>query len=266
MERSVQEIGASFDARAEGYHQNEWHRACAERLVELSSLARGATVLDAGAGTGFAAVAAARAVGAHGRVVAVDVSLGMLAVARRHEPESPSAPIEWVHGNAVEMAGYSAGSFDAVISAAALLYMPVSAALAEWHRLLRPGGTIAVSSMRAGSPAAGRLFRECAAAFGFHLADPSEALGSEPAVCGALEAAGFTHVVVTHDRLPFTAQDTAMAWESNLGSAAHAAVRVAGPEVLGHLRAAFTQALEDEERRTPGSTASAEVLFARGRR
>lgn len=266
MDRSVQDIGASFDARAGRYNQNEWHRACAERLVELSSLSRGAVVLDAGTGTGFAAVAAARAAGARGRVVAVDLSLGMLAVARRHEPESASAPIEWVHGNAVEMAGDSAGSFDAVICAAALLYMPVSAALAEWHRLLRPGGTIAVSSMREGSPVAGRLFRECAAACGFHLADPSAALGSESACRAALEAAGLNHTVVTSDRLPFTAQDTAMAWESNLGSAAHETVRLAGPDVLGRMRDAFVRSLEDEERRTPGSTASAAVLFARGSR
>jgi len=266
MDRSVQDIGASFDDRAELYNQNEWHRACAERLVEFSSLGGGAIVLDAGTGTGFAAIAAARAVGAGGRVVAVDLSPGMLAVARRHEREPTSASIEWVHGNAVDVAGYSAGSFDAVICAAALLYMPVSAALAEWHRLLRPGGAIAVSSMRAGSPVAGRLFRECAAAFGFQLADPSEALGSESACHAALEAAGFTHTVVTSDRLRFTAQDVAMAWESNLGSAAHEAVRLAGPDVLGRIREAFMRSLEDEERRTPGSTASAEVLFARGSR
>jgi len=266
MDRSVQDIGGSFDARAERYNQNEWHRACAERLVALSGVGRGAVVLDAGTGTGFAAVAAARAAGTRGRVVAVDLSLGMLGIARRHEAEATSAPIDWVHGNAADMSAYSAGSFDAVICAAALLYMPVSAALAEWHRLLTPNGMVAVSSMRAGSPAAGRLFRACAAAFGFHLADPSEALGSESACRTALEAAGFTHTTVTSEHLPFTAQDTVMAWESNLGSAAHEAVRSAGPDVLGAMRAAFMQSLEDEERRTPGSTTGAEVLFATARR
>ena len=55
MNRSVQDIGASFDARAERYNQNEWHRACAERLVKFSDLGRGSAVLDAGTGTGFAA-------------------------------------------------------------------------------------------------------------------------------------------------------------------------------------------------------------------
>jgi ubiquinone/menaquinone biosynthesis C-methylase UbiE len=82
MGRSVQEFGASFDARAERYDQNEWYRACAERLVELSDLGHGAMVLDAGTGTGFAAIAAARAVGAHGRVAGspVDVLSRMIEV------------------------------------------------------------------------------------------------------------------------------------------------------------------------------------------
>lgn len=160
MDRSVQDIGASFDARADRYNQNEWHRVCAERLVAFSNVRSGAVVLDAGTGTGFAAIAAARAAGPRGRVVAIDLSSGMLRIARQHQAESASAPVEWVHGNATELSGYSAGGFDAVVCAAALLYMPVPAALAEWHRLLRPGGTVAVSSMRAGSPVAGRLLRE----------------------------------------------------------------------------------------------------------
>lgn len=266
MEESFQGIGTSFDARAERYNLNEWHRACAERLVAFSSLGRGYAVLDAGTGTGLAAIAAAQVVGASGRIVAVDLSVGMLGVARRHVPEAASAPIEWVQGNAIDLTDYSPGSFDAVICGAALLYMPVPMALAEWRRLLRPGGTVALSSMRAGSPVAGRVFRDCAAAFGFRLADPSEALGSEVACHAALQLAGFTDTAVTSDRLPFTAQDAAMAWESNLGSAAHEVVREAGPEALVRMKDAFVRSLAEEERRVPGSTSSADVFFARGTR
>lgn len=262
----MEDIGASFDARAERYNQNDWHRTCAERLVAFSRLSRGSQVLDAGTGTGFAAVAAARAVGAQGRVVAIDLSDGMLHVARRRAPEPTSAPIEWVHGNAVDIPDREAGAFDAVLCAAALLYMPVSAALAEWRRLLKPGGTVSVSAMRAGSPVAGRLFRECAATFGFRLADPSEALGSESTCRHALTSAGFMDFSMSSISLPFTGQDTALAWESNLGSAAHDAVRTAPPDVLGRMQVLFDRALESQERQTPGSTTSAEILFVRGTR
>jgi hypothetical protein len=112
----------------------------------------------------------------------------------------------------------------------------------------------------------GRVFRDCAAEVGFHLVDPSETLGSEVACHTALQMAGFAETEVAIDRVPFTAQDTAMAWESNLGSAAHRAVREAGPDVLGRLKDAFVRSLTEEECRVPGSTSSAEVLFARGTR
>lgn len=261
-----QDVGTSFDARAERYNLNEWHQACAERLVAFSRLRRGDVVLDAGTGTGWAAIAAARVVGASGRIIAVDLSGGMLAVARRHVPEAASAPIEWVQGNAIDLTALSPASLDSVVCGAALLYMPVPAALAEWRRILRPGGTVAVSSMRAGSPVAGRVFRDCAAAHGFRVADPSEALGSEAACHAALQQAGIMDTVVASDRLPFTAQDAAMAWESNLGSAAHEVVREAGPEALARMKEAFVRSLAEEERRVPGSTSGADVLFARGSR
>jgi ubiquinone/menaquinone biosynthesis C-methylase UbiE len=266
LEAPHSDIAASFDARAERYNQNEWHRLCAERLVGFSGVAPGHAVLDAGTGTGLAAVAAARATGRTGRVVAIDISAGMLRVARRDAFEQGSAPIEWVQGDAVDLPAYPSATFDFVLCAAALLYMPVPAALAEWRRLLRPGGTIAVSSMRAGWPLAGRVFRECAAAFGFRLTDPSEALGSESAFHGTLRAAGFIDTTVVSDTVSFSNQDAEMAWESNLASAAHEAVRDASPETVARIKTAFEVALCQEELRQPGSTRNAEVLFARGAR
>jgi ubiquinone/menaquinone biosynthesis C-methylase UbiE len=264
MTDSLHNIGASFDARAERYNFNEWHRACAERLVEFSRLSCGDVVLDAGTGTGLAAISAAQAVGLHGRVVAVDLSVGMLGVARQQVLDPVSGPIEWVHGNAIALPDCSAGTFDAILCCAALLYMPVQTALAEWRRMLKRGGTVAFSSMRTGSPTAGRLFRECAALCGFHLLDPSEGLGSEEACHAALQDAGFLDTEVMSHRLPFTAQDAEMAWESNLGSAAHRVVREASPEIIARIKESFARSLTETEARMPGTTLSAEVLFAKG--
>ena len=157
MATTSSDIAASFDARALQYNGNDWHRVSAERLVEFCSIRPGSTVLDAGTGTGFAAVAAARVVGPRGRVVAVDLSDGMLQVARRHVPAASEAPIEWVQGDATGLSSYQAASFNVVLCSAALLYMPVAQALAEWHRLLAAEGIVAFSSMRAGFPMAGRV-------------------------------------------------------------------------------------------------------------
>ena len=51
-------------------------------LIAHSAILPGDRVLDAGVGTGFAAIAAAMRVGPRGRVVGVDVSPGMLQQAR----------------------------------------------------------------------------------------------------------------------------------------------------------------------------------------
>jgi ubiquinone/menaquinone biosynthesis C-methylase UbiE len=174
-------IAASFDARARRYNQNDWHRRCAEQLVVVASLPEGAYVLDAGTGTGWAAIAAAGVIGSRGRVVGVDVSNGMLDIARQHVASNGQARIEWTLADASDLPSFSDESFDAVLCAAALLYMPLATSLAEWRRLLRPGGTVAFSSMRSGFPVAGRVFRECAAGYGYQLKDPSDPLGSERA-------------------------------------------------------------------------------------
>jgi len=101
---------------------------------------------------------------------------------------------------------------------------------------------------------------------GFQLADPSAALGTESVCHSVLRSAGFSDTAVISERVSFTAQDVGMAWASNLGSAAHDVVRKADPDTVARNKTGFAQALAEEERRCPGVTSSAEVLFARGTR
>jgi ubiquinone/menaquinone biosynthesis C-methylase UbiE len=92
MDTRREEIAATFDRRAPGYRDSDWHRASAERLVDLCDLKPGDRVLDAGTGTGFAALHAARKVGPGGRVVGVDISQGMLSETRpRHDSPTSSS-------------------------------------------------------------------------------------------------------------------------------------------------------------------------------
>jgi ubiquinone/menaquinone biosynthesis C-methylase UbiE len=260
------DIASSFDARAATYNGNEWHRECAERLVSLCAIRPGQVVLDAGTGTGFAAIAASRVAGPDGRIIAVDLSSGMLDVGRQHVRQKDEASIEWVQGNAVALPAIETGSIDVVMCAAALLYMPVGQALAEWHRMIRPGGSVAFTSMAAGFPIPGRIFRECAAAFGVFLTDPSALLGSEDACRQALEEAGFTVTAVSRGSVAFSTNDIGLAWTSNVGSPAHAAVRAIGSDALARMRAAFEAAMRREEQSPPGRMARADVLVAIGQR
>jgi len=265
MDTKLDDIAASFDARASTYNRNEWHRHVAEALVAHCQLRAGDAVIDAGTGTGFVALAAARVVGPRGNVIAVDLSSGMLAIARQQLHTPDMASITWRQGNAITLADVPASSVNAVLGAAVLLYMPVAEALHAWHRVLKPGGTVGFTAMRAGSPLAAKLFRAAAATAGVLLEDPGAALGSEAACDAALCHAGFVARTVSTINVPFSAHDTGIAWVSNLGSPAHAAVRALGADRLEKMKIDFQDRVAQAESVTPGSTASAEVLLARGR-
>lgn len=266
MGTNLDNIAASFDTRAASYSGNEWHQRCAERLVNLCEMQPGQVVLDAGTGTGFAALAAAHAVGPSGRVCGVDVSAGMLQVARQSGVRLKATSVDWVQNNAEQLPGYADATFDVVTCAAALLYMSVSTALKEWHRLLKPGGRVAFSTMAAGSPLAARIFRDCAAAFGVRLEDPSRELGSDLACRSALQHAGFSVSTIVGETIAFSSHDLALAWESNRRSPAHADIERLSSADQERLRAEYQAALAKEERQDPGALGRAEVLYAIGLR
>lgn len=217
-------------------------------------------MLDAGTGTGFAACAIARRIGPQGRVLAADVSAGMLDQARAAITTSQLSNVDLFQGDVTAMNHLGDASFDAVVCAAGLLYMPVAEALREWARLLRPDGVVAFSTMKTGSPSAGRLFRECAAAFGLELKDPSEALGTPEQCCQVLEDAGFTGVTVTPGRVDFESLDPTLAWEANARAAD--VQRHLSLEQLNALREQYLGALSRAMQEDFAASARAEVLYA----
>lgn len=116
----------------------------ARALVDEAALQAGAIVLDVGCGTGATARAAAEQVGPSGRVLAIDTNPGMLDVARSLSPV-PGAVIEWREGRACELPLADA-SVDVVLCAQTLQFLnDPRRALSDMHRVLKPGGRLAVS-------------------------------------------------------------------------------------------------------------------------
>jgi SAM-dependent methyltransferase len=112
-----------------------------QRRVTLAALAlrAGERVVDIGCGPGYLCEEIAEAVGRDGRVVGIDPSAAMLALA-----EHRATGVELAPGDALSLP-LEDESFDAAVSTQVYEYVPdMAAALAEARRVLRPGGRLLV--------------------------------------------------------------------------------------------------------------------------
>lgn len=110
------------------------------RFLEAVALRPGERVLDIGVGPGLLAHDMAKIVGEAGQVAGIDTSEPMLAVARDRCAEQP-----WTDFHAADATKlpFDDARFDVVVSTQVYEYVPdIAAALAEVHRVLRPGGRV----------------------------------------------------------------------------------------------------------------------------
>lgn len=110
----------------------------------------GETVLELGPGTGHALVVLAAAVGDTGQVYGLDLSAGMLAMARQRVRQAGlSKRIGLQQGDATALPGAS-NRFDAIFMSFTLELFDTSdllVVLTECRRLLRPGGRLGVVTL-----------------------------------------------------------------------------------------------------------------------
>jgi ubiquinone/menaquinone biosynthesis C-methylase UbiE len=119
-------------------------RPWAELTVQELDVSAGDAVLDVACGTGIGARVARQRLGQDARIVGVDVSPAMLAVARAAAPE-----IDWREGSATALPLRGAEAFNVVICQQGLQFFPDKpGAAAQMRRALAPGGRLAVSTWR----------------------------------------------------------------------------------------------------------------------
>jgi arsenite methyltransferase len=116
-----------------------------QRVRQALALAPGERVIDIGCGPGFLTGEVTADVGANGWVCGLDLSESMLAQARARCAGQPGAAwIDFRQGDAVSLP-FPDASFDAAVITQVYEYVAdLPTALAELHRVLRPGGRAVV--------------------------------------------------------------------------------------------------------------------------
>lgn len=229
------------------------HHWVAEQTAAALAPASSALIVDAAAGTGLAARWLLR----HDpstRVLAIDLSSQLLAAARRRADGRLGA----VQADAA-LLPLRSGCVDGVVCACAMAYMRAPAAvLAEFARVLRSGGRIAVQVWAADGLLIPAFFRRAAASLGLRHPDPNGALGHPARLKEALARAGFTDIDLVEHTWREPLPDGDSAWINILQSTVGAAVRTLPPGQQQLARAKF---LADLSGHRAGSQTDAQLLY-----
>jgi len=139
-------VAAAYNAAVDRYgHPAVAHRDYfARQIVDLAGLRAGEYVLDVCCGVGSSALPAARAVGASGRVIGVDLAADAVLRARERAAEEGLANVEFRVAD-FDQVYFRGASFDAVLCVFGIFFMPdMVGALAKMWRFLRAGGRLAI--------------------------------------------------------------------------------------------------------------------------
>jgi SAM-dependent methyltransferase len=222
-----------------------------DRLVELARVRPGHRVLDIATGNGEPAVTAARIAGPSGRVVAVDQSPGMLAIARERAQTLGLNNIEFVESDAEAMA-MEQGSFDAAVCRWGLMFMPdLAAALRTIHRALKPSARFATAVWNTGDKVP-MIFLAADAVRKIARLGPPPPDALEPTrladtsiLKSALEATNFSEIAIERMTVTFEfdSPDRFVEFRSELGRAQAMMAKLSGDQ-RDEIKAALREAVK----------------------
>ncbi|MGO9480182.1 MAG: class I SAM-dependent methyltransferase [Candidatus Kryptoniota bacterium] len=252
-------VTQSYRKYLEPYIFQPW----AERLVDFARLEAGHTVLDVASGTGVVARAAARIVGASGRIVASDISPVMVAEIANHG--SDGAPIDVLLCSAADLR-VEDHSFDRVMCQQGLPFIPDRAsAVSEMRRAVRSGGMVVVAVFLCGHRCEPfetylEVLRDHGVEPPFPNAyDTNSYVMSEDDVRGIFEKAGFRETDVCTEQIEVSWPDAGSATVGLFGTPFGAAVSKLEPS-------AARQVVEEIAKRFGGSepvTRISKAVFTR---
>ena len=188
-----QQVANLYSSRSTNYDNGDWHPRIARRLVEYAQPKSGQQILDIATGTGMVAIEAAQIVGTEGRVVAIDISAGMLDVAKQKSKKLGLSNIEFLLADA-EALDLPANSFDRIFCSSALIWMSdLIGTLKLWHQFLKPGGLLSFHAFAETAFVAGVVAQEVLEKYGVSLL-LNKPTGTVEKCYNLLQQAGFEEI------------------------------------------------------------------------
>ena len=115
------------------------------KTLQGADIQPGQTVLEVGCGTGFFTLPAARLLGEQGKLIAMDVMSGYLEQVAKKVDAAQLRNVQIIKRDALNT-GLDSQSIDKVLLFGVLPFpsLPLDPLLPEMHRILKPGGSMAV--------------------------------------------------------------------------------------------------------------------------
>ncbi|HLH25627.1 MAG TPA: methyltransferase domain-containing protein [Chloroflexota bacterium] len=227
------------------------------RLVELVGVEPGQRVLDVATGRGAVLFPAAERAGAAGEALGVDLAEGMVQ-ATSAEAARRKLPVRVVVMDA-ERLDLPDAAFDRVFCGFGIMFFPdLDRALAEFRRVLKPGGRLGVSTWRiTESEELGAVLDALGGP-----SDRSPGWITEPDdLARRLTGAGFADVRVVADSETFHYADLEHYWQGARGTGRRRSLDALDAEQTARVRAALAERLRPYQR-PDGIHAPATALLA----
>jgi len=128
-------------------------------VLELAAVVDGEQILEVATGTGVQLVALAKR-NATGRTIGIELADGMLRQSRRRLQAAGLTSVALLHASALELP-LEDGSIDLLVNGYMLDLLArddIPGVLAEFQRVLRPGGRLVLSNMTKGERSCHRLW------------------------------------------------------------------------------------------------------------
>jgi len=243
-EEQKERVRALFSGLAPEYDAHGAFAHFGRRLVDVAGVEQRQRVLDVASGRGAVLFPAAQRAGAEGQVEGIDLAEGMVqATNGEAERRGVAARVRVMDAEHLD---FPDASFDRVLCGFGIMFFPDQLrGLAEFRRVLRPGGQVGVSTPRVEEI---QPLRAIIDAMGLGRAARPGWITDPDILAQLLRRAGFADVQVVEDTHFFHRADLEAYWQAARGGGFRATVDALDAAQAKHVQATLAERLSPYQR------------------